>query len=134
MPSNLKAKKLVAFIRDLRGFGVVDYIDGNYGHMGATIIDAVLQAGVNYNSVVRPRVKCVREAYPNCTTTSEFIRLIKREGCYKVFKWKGVKKLETVLTVAKFFKARNIETEAFRVNRKNVLVFKGLLRRGSPFH
>jgi hypothetical protein len=62
MPSNLKAKKLVAFIRDLRGFGVVDYIDGNYGHMGATIIDAVLQAGVNYNSVVRPRVKCVWSA------------------------------------------------------------------------
>lgn len=32
-------------------------IDGTYGHMGATLTDGVLQAGINDETVVRTRVK-----------------------------------------------------------------------------
>ena len=47
---------LAEYIRAKRDFEIVKSIDGSYGHMGATLTDAVLQAGVKYETVVRPRV------------------------------------------------------------------------------
>jgi len=40
--------KLVGFINSLEEFKFDSEIDGDYQHMGATLIDGVLQAGLNY--------------------------------------------------------------------------------------
>ncbi len=51
------ATLLVKYLSTLDGFVIVDDPDGPYHHMGATITDAILQAGTTYETVVRPRVK-----------------------------------------------------------------------------
>ena len=43
-----------------------------YCHMGATLTDTVLQAGLNYRSVVLPRVSRILDLYPNAKTTTSF--------------------------------------------------------------
>jgi len=73
-------KKLVDFIEALNGFEYVLNIDGDYEHMGAIIVDGILQAGLKYETVVKPRVISVMEKYPNHTTTSSFKTLCKEQG------------------------------------------------------
>ena len=41
-------------------------------HIGALFTDAILQAGVNYRSVVRPRVERVLFNFPEANTVSSF--------------------------------------------------------------
>src|SRR5690606_28907006 len=53
-----------------------DKVPLTYQNMGATIIDSILQAGVNYKSVVKPRVEKFRDEYPHCKTTKDFLEII----------------------------------------------------------
>ena len=39
----------------------------SYSHLGAVLADSILQAGVNYNFVVRPRVERILKLYPNAS-------------------------------------------------------------------
>lgn len=107
-----KAGILVDYIRSLKDFEIVKEIDGNYDHMGATITDAMLQAGTRYETVVRPRVQRMREQYPEARTLSEFIKIIDEVGIYKMLQWKDEEKPKRILGVLNFFKKENIETEA----------------------
>lgn len=54
-------------------FNTNDPIDTiTYQNMGATIIDAVLQAGVSYERAVRPRITNFRNKHSEIKTTSDF--------------------------------------------------------------
>lgn len=106
-----KTKILVDYIRSLNDFEIVKEIDGNYDHMGATITDAMLQAGTTYETVVRPRVQRIQEQYPEARTISEFIKIIDEVGIYKILQWKDEEKPKRILGVVNFFKKENIETE-----------------------
>jgi len=35
------------------------------GHLGAVLADSILQAGLNYTTVVRPRVLAILQVYPS---------------------------------------------------------------------
>ena len=70
------AEKFVAHLQSLDGFILVDYCDGHYDHMGATISDSILQAGTKYETVVRPRINRIRQTYPEVKTTSSFRNLL----------------------------------------------------------
>src|SRR3989344_235636 len=107
-----KAKALVHYIGALKNFKIVNEIDGNYDHIGATITDAILQAGIKYDSVVKPRVSGLRNKYSYEKTTSKFLRIIEEVGVDKLLNWKkDDAKLRCILSVAKFFKEEGIETE-----------------------
>ena len=67
---------------------MVNSIDGNYENMGATIIDGILQPGIKYSTVVRPRVKQYLSDYPEVTTTTKFLSLIERKDLSKIINWK----------------------------------------------
>src|ERR1700739_2726243 len=68
------AQILLNYLEPLELFVFLDYHDGNYDHMGATISDSILQAGLTYESVVRPRIKHIRANYPEGRTTSAFLK------------------------------------------------------------
>jgi endonuclease III len=102
---------LVGYLKSLDGFVPVNYIDGNYAHMGATISDAILQAGTNYDRVVRPRIKTIRDVYPEATTTSAFRRLLMEKGSKTVLSWKDDEKPNRVVALTEFFLSEGIETE-----------------------
>ena len=80
--------------------------------MGATICDAILQAGTKYDTVVRPRVARVREIYPEATTTSAFRRLLREEGAKKVLAWRDEEKPNRVVGLTEFLIGKGIEIEA----------------------
>lgn len=45
-----------------------------HNNMGATIIEGILQAGLNYNNVVKPRVIKFKNEYREYTTTTHFLQ------------------------------------------------------------
>jgi hypothetical protein len=133
MDTQSKARTLVDYIKSLGGFVFVDYIDGNYGHMGATISDAILQAGITYDTVVRPRIKTIRELYPEATTTRTFWQLLLKKGPKTVLAWQGDEKPNRVVALTKFFLSEGVETEVelskwmeSESNKCRLLTIKGI--------
>ncbi len=108
-----KAARLASYIRSLPDFTMVtpEIIDGNYDHVGATITDAILQAGINYKTVVRPRVQDLRDRHPEARTTSGFLRLLAQESPEKLLRFGG-KKPQLVLEITRFFESQGIQTES----------------------
>jgi endonuclease III len=106
-----KAQLLVDYIKSLPNFVLLNQCDGQYNHMGATITDAALQAGINYDNVVKPRVQSILEIFPAADTTSKFSELINREGAEHLLKWQGAKKLRIIHDLLKLFINEKIESE-----------------------
>src|SRR4051812_23630981 len=101
--------QLATYLQSLPGFEIVIPLEGSYAHMGATLTDAVLQAGINYAHVVQPRVERVRLCYPEATTTSAFLSLLGRETPHRLLNWKGRRKLDTLLALTTFLVAQQVE-------------------------
>ena len=106
-----KSKKLAQYINGLNGFTMVNSIDGNYENMGATIIDGILQPGIKYSTVVRPRVKQYLSDYPEVTTTTKFLSLIERKDLSKIINWKKNAKTERIKNLTNFLVSENVNTE-----------------------
>jgi len=97
---------LAEFVAALDDFRMVEDLAVPYNHMGATITDAVLQAGLRYETVVRPRVQHVMEAFPEAATTSGFLRLLRDRGGEEVVRWTHPEKLGRMEAVAELFVAK----------------------------
>lgn len=102
---------LADYVRSLADFVIVETIDGNYNHMGATIADAVLQAGISYDAVVRPRVRRILVEHPEARTASQFLRLLEDRGVEAVLAWSAGRKLGTALGLTRFLVQEGVETE-----------------------
>jgi hypothetical protein len=79
--------------------------------MGATIADAVLQAGISYETVVRPRVDRLIASYPEAKTTSVLAQLVADKGASEVLQWRSGRKLETFAALIDLFLENKIENE-----------------------
>lgn len=79
-------------------------------NMGATIIDGILQAGLNYKTVVKPRVDKFKNEYRDIKTTTQFYNLIQTKNLSEIINMKG-QKLERIETLVKFLKNEKVETE-----------------------
>ncbi|OPY93419.1 MAG: hypothetical protein A4E73_00134 [Syntrophaceae bacterium PtaU1.Bin231] len=123
-----KAKRLKAFVECLPDFEVVAP-PAPYGHMGAVITDAMLQAGLNWESVVKPRIERVR-GYTQARTTSGFRDLLHTSGPRAVLNWNHPEKIARIKGVIDFFCACGLETETeFREwlgQEENMIRLKGL--------
>ncbi|MEW6068163.1 MAG: hypothetical protein AB1610_07735 [Nitrospirota bacterium] len=68
-----KVEKLSKYIKSLKDFKIVKPdIPVPYNHMGATITDAMLQAGTTWDTVVKPRIKKLLN-YSEAKTTTGFL-------------------------------------------------------------
>lgn len=107
-----KGNQLASFVKTLVGFEIVESIDGQYGHMGATICDGVLQAGVNYQHTVKPRVEQLIRDYPEAVTTSGFKALIDKKSIGRLLNWKEPsRKANTIKDLVGLFVSHQIENE-----------------------
>lgn len=79
-------------------------------NMGATIIDAILQAGLRYDTVVKPRVDKFKNEYREIKNTSQFYELINTKNLSEIINMKG-QKIDRIIMLVKFLKNENIETE-----------------------
>ena len=79
-------------------------------HIGALFTDAVLQAGVNYRSVVRPRVESVLINYPEADTVTAFSKVLNRYGVREVLHWNNAAKIRRMEDLVSFCLLYSIET------------------------
>jgi hypothetical protein len=98
-----EARKLADFISNLDEFKRYDVANEfSYTHIGALFTDIVLQAGVNYTTVVRPRVNQVLVNYPEAYTVKKFQEVVEREGLETIINWKHDVKIERIKRLINF--------------------------------
>lgn len=83
-----KAQQMQEYILGLTDFPKITEASEPYGHMGATLTDAVLQAGVNYQHTVVPRVERILDSHKEARTTRAFQALVTKQGAAQILKWK----------------------------------------------
>ncbi|WP_298937870.1 hypothetical protein [uncultured Ruegeria sp.] len=64
-----------------------------YHHMGAVLADSVLQAGLNYSTIVRPRVQAIIEVFPHATTLDALTKIIEAQGSSRFLQWQHEEKV-----------------------------------------
>jgi endonuclease III len=82
-----------------------------YNHMGATITDAILQAGLNYKSVVYPRVYELFSKYSLYTSTTDFIILFQTIPLIDLINWKNSDKPVRIENLTWFLFNEKVESE-----------------------
>ncbi|MFH1145866.1 MAG: hypothetical protein V1707_02805 [bacterium] len=104
-------KLLLKYIDSLPDFKIIKpEIVTPYNHMGATITDAILQAGTRWETVVKPRILKLLK-YPEAKTTKGFLNLLNKEGLKKLLDWKDKEKPARILGVVNFFIKESIKNE-----------------------
>ncbi|MBN3565639.1 MULTISPECIES: hypothetical protein [Burkholderia cepacia complex] len=78
-------------------------------HLGAVLADSVLQAGLNYTTVVRPRVVAILRAYPNRLTISSLVALIQDGKTSAFLNWRHHEKVTRFEALVDFLKDWGIE-------------------------
>lgn len=104
-----------------------------YDHMGAIIVDSILQAGLNYQTVVLPRVKLLIEKYASFTSCISFNMLIDIFGVDEIINFKNKRKNMLIKEVTIFLinnKVNDVfDFSKFLKNQKNItnlLAIKGI--------
>lgn len=103
-----EALKLAEYTRSLSDFVIQQEID-RYDHMGALIVDAVLQAGIHYDSVVKPRALRMQHDYPSASTTTGFLTVLSQVGAEKLLDFRGDKPMR-VMEVTCLLRYEEIDT------------------------
>ena len=111
MTSNaLKLKEYINHIDDFK------FVEPEYcpyiNHIGALFTDTILQAGVNYRSVVWPRVAHVLDAFPYATTVSAFAEVLENYGTANVLHWSNAEKILRMNRLVIFCLDNRIETSS----------------------
>jgi hypothetical protein len=133
------ARTLADHIRSIPGLKVVTH--EAYGHMGATLVDAVFQAGVSYQHTVVPRVQRLqREHARDAMTTSSFAELLSRADISRLLRWKGQRKITTLQALVRLLLDQGVETESDLVaflgrlgSKEAVMSIKGLKEKGFAY-
>lgn len=105
------ALRLKEYIDTIDNFDFIDPEICPYSnHIGALFTDAILQAGVNYRSVVRPRVESVLIRFPDADTVSAFSKVLDTYGINKVLNWNNAAKTRRMHDLVSFCMIHSIET------------------------
>ena len=77
-------------------------------HMGAVLADAILQAGLSYNSVVRTRVERILFEFPDASTLPGLLATIQEHGIAHFLAWNHHEKLDRFAALIGFFDDKNV--------------------------
>lgn len=129
MTSN--ALRLKEYISQIDDFKFVEPVFCPYiNHVGALFTDTILQAGVNYRSVVWPRVAHVLDTFPYATTVSIFAEVLEDYGTANVLHWSNAEKIQRMNELVLFCLDHQIETSRqlteFLRYEYNVNMLKGI--------
>ena len=108
----LKTEKLLQYIAKTEHNFVPVTQKTPYNHMGATIVDSILQAGLNYKTVVYPRVEKLLLSYSAYKTTCDFLILIQTIPLNKLINWNNKIKINRITDLSWFLYNNSIETES----------------------
>ena len=103
------ARKVANYARDL-GLIRVQLPHRPHGHhIGAVIADAVLQAGVNYRTVVLPRVEAILHEYPDARCLDGVERVITSGHLVDFLRWRHPVKLERFTDLIYLLYKQNVQ-------------------------
>lgn len=123
MSVDSKARILCEYIGSLRDFSYVEP-EPLHRHMGAIITDAILQSGLNFETVVKPRVQKILNDHPEAATTTGYLKTIEKTGLNALLDWKDQEKPRRVIEATKLLTREGVETpEQLKVwleNEQNV--------------
>ena len=81
-----------------------------YQHMGAVLADSVLQAGLNYAKVVKPRIASILRTFPHATTMNILMGVIEQEGSPKFLQWEHREKVSRFDNLVAFMADAEIDS------------------------
>jgi len=79
-------------------------------HLGAAVADAVLQAGVNYHTVVLPRVRRIYNVFPNARTLTGVVAIVNNGSASDFLLWSHAVKISRFASVVQLLHAKGLET------------------------
>lgn len=94
-PQRDRVDALAAKVRALPGYPTFPGVEAGrarYDHMGALLADAALQAAIDFNTVVKPRVQRLVAAWPEADTVDRFRVRVRAEGLNQVLDWADAEK------------------------------------------
>lgn len=104
-----QVQKLADFIKTKQFDPVTQHTP--YYHMGATITDSILQAGLNYRYVVYPRVLKLLSEFPDYKTTCDFLVLMQTIPLLELVSCNNEKKIQLIQQLSWIFYNNEIESE-----------------------
>lgn len=108
----LAARRVAELATGEGALGTPAKVRPTLGHMGAVIADAVLQAGLNYASVVRPRVTAILENYPHADRVSALVKLVEEGRVESFLNWVHPTKVCRFQDLVRFLSESSVETAA----------------------
>lgn len=87
------ARRIADHAKDEGALGEQSLPRATCEHLGAVLADSVLQAGLNYATVVRPRVLAILQAYPQLDTIAALLELIQEGGTRQFLNWRHHEKV-----------------------------------------
>lgn len=111
----LAARRIADHAKEEGVIGVMLPPRATCDHMGGVLADSVLQAGLNYMTVVRPRVQAILQSYPKHDTVSALVKLTKKRKTGEFLMWEHHEKVTRFESLVTFLKDWGVEdTEDLR--------------------
>jgi endonuclease III len=79
-------------------------------HMGALLTEAVLQAGLNFRTVVWPRIAALLDEHPGAATTDAFLALLRARGAAAILRMNGTRKPATLLSLTELLSDEGVQS------------------------
>lgn len=111
MSQNIEINKLIQFIENKQDFNIIKSNSCFYNnHIGAVLTDIVLQAGLNYKTVVLPRVLRVYKNYNDAHYLNGLINTVDDIGLEIFLNWKNQIKLKRFQSIIEYLIENSIQT------------------------
>jgi hypothetical protein len=81
-------------------------------HLGAVLADAALQAGLNYRSVVRPRVERILHQYPDAADMVGLQKVLENRSVAEFLHWKHPDKIGRFTALRELLQSERLQTVA----------------------
>lgn len=105
----LAARRIADWAKDEGVVGAILTPRATCDHMGGVLADSVLQAGLNYKTVVRPRVLAILESYPDHDTVSAVLSLTMERKTGEFLNWNHAEKVTRFESLVAFLSDWGIE-------------------------
>jgi hypothetical protein len=95
-----QARQLASYAQDRGVSNVIRHHRPASTHLGAALADCILQAGLNYHTVVRSRVERIVEQFPDAESMTGIIAVIQQGATSNFLMWRHPEKIQRFIKLA----------------------------------
>ncbi|AXN05135.1 hypothetical protein [Vibrio anguillarum] len=94
-----------------------------YEHMGAVLADSILQAGLNYSTVVKPRIDVILNTHEDKKTVFDLVVLVENDTVSEFLNWSHNTKISRFKNLVLFMYNNDVNTSVDLKDRLSTAVF-----------